>query len=266
MYKYTIDATIDYTSGPVTQSMKGYTLIVVNGAPYGNGWSPVDDNYLYLDSGNVYLVHGNGGYNYFQGLQEQYSTAPYGGLSYESGRLTGSGSDYTFTTSDGLQWNYTVADGQKLYLSSVVDPVGVTVTYAYDGSDDLTSVLDPNNTETVFTYSGSQLSTIQRGYVDGTGFHVFTDSTGLGTTATTAFTYGSGNLLTVTDPEGNVRTFTYDSNSKMLTDAEGSYQATSPPSMEQSAPSRSAAAFPPRPSFRSCCRATAHRPLPVPWL
>ncbi|HZZ77581.1 MAG TPA: hypothetical protein VFE62_03625, partial [Gemmataceae bacterium] len=61
----------------------------------------------------------------------QSSTATYGGLSYESGTLSESSGIYVFTAADQLQWKF---DGSSGLLTKVVDPVGVTVVYSYDGS------------------------------------------------------------------------------------------------------------------------------------
>src|ERR1019366_8997010 len=160
---------------------------------------------------NAYLVHGNGGYTLFTKKNSgafvlQYTTAAYGGLSYESGTLTSSGGNYTFTAADQLQWNYN-SSGK---LTSVVHPSGITVAYTYSG-DLLSHVDDPNGDSVYFTYTSGKLTSIERGYYVSTVFTVYA-------TSTVAFT--GNNLTSVTDDLGNVRSFTFDSASKMLTDSD----------------------------------------------
>ena len=85
-----------------------------------------------------------------------------------------------------------------------------TIAYDYDARGNLTSLTDPLNHTTVYAYNDlNQRTSITTPDPDGTNSAY--------TAATTAYTYDqNGNLLTVTDPLGNVTEYTYDALNRQL--------------------------------------------------
>lgn len=102
-------------------------------------------------------------------------------------------------------------------LTSVTDPRGKTTTYAYDSAGNLVHITSPLGHVTSMDYdaSGRMTSIVEpRGNEPGATPADFT----------TTFTYDAGdNLLTQTDPLGNVTSFTYEAagNRETRTDAKG---------------------------------------------
>ena len=89
-------------------------------------------------------------------------------------------------------------------LLSRTDALGHTTSFTYDSQSDLTSVADPLGNTTSYTYDASgNLTGVSRPITGG----------GSGT-QTTSFTYGDsshpGDVTSMTDPDGNVWSFTYD--------------------------------------------------------
>jgi RHS repeat-associated protein len=96
-------------------------------------------------------------------------------------------------------------------VTQQVDPAGRTTTFAYSGNNlsatgGTTTITDPAGDVTVEAYQGGELMAVTKGY-------------GTSAAATTAYAYGTGTLgpTSVTDPNGHITSYTYDSNGDILT-------------------------------------------------
>lgn len=115
----------------------------------------------------------------------------------DNGTLTKPGGNYKYTSLTGTVMNY----NNFGHISTIVDPAGVTLTFAYNGDTKVTSVTNGLGRTLTFTYDPTT------GYMtsvsDGNGRNV---------------TYGldaNYNLTSVTDPNGKVWTYEYDQPGRM---------------------------------------------------
>ncbi len=121
-------------------------------------------------------------------------------------------------------WNYTYdANGRML---TKTDPAGFQSIYAYDVNGNLISTTDPNGMVKTMTYNQA-LNEAQFVEIDGGVWYQFYDPNLNLPTQTMAvdpndneyitnYTYDSnGNMLTKTDPDGDVTTYTYDAKSNV---------------------------------------------------
>ena len=172
---------------PVTLTQSGTAYVVTeDGSAFGAGWSLGGVNQIVSVSGGVMMVYGSGFAQFWAGTTS--FTAPKG----DNGTLTLSGSVYTYTTptdeqtkfnSNGYETSWTSGDG----LSSI--------TYGYNGSNQLTQITAVDGTLSTITYSSGLAQTIQTS-----------------NSRTTSLAYdGSSNLTQVTNPDSSTPTFTYDS-------------------------------------------------------
>jgi RHS repeat-associated protein len=173
----------------VSQVVAGTSAVVVNGpaSPFGAGWSLAGLNQLVpVNSGVLWVSGGTGGSRYFSAL---------GGGSFLSppndfGTLVQYGNSYTYTAKDQARFLYD-ASGR---LVQVVDPHNLAASFRYNGNQ-LANVFEPDGGVTTFNYSLGHVSSILE-----PGNRVLT------------FTYNAaGDLTGITAPDGNQRTFTYDS-------------------------------------------------------
>jgi YD repeat-containing protein len=174
-----------------TQALTGTAYVVAqDSSPLGAGWafSPVDrlvsiaaDSY---GPAGMLRVYGTGGYRFYQGTTS--FTSPPG----DNGTLTLSGGTYTYTTADGqkttfnsngYETSWASADGQQ------------TLQFRYDGSNRLTGMTAIDGALTTISYGTSTVT-----------FTVLSRTTTLSLDS-------SGNLTQVTNPDGGVHTFAYDS-------------------------------------------------------
>src|SRR5207253_6151308 len=111
------------------------------------------------------------------------------------GTLSVSGSTYTYSTPDGrsltfdsngYQTQYTSADGNE------------TLAYRYDGSHRLAGLTAIDGALSTLTYTGSS------------SVAILTVNS-----RTTTLTLSSGNLTAISNPDGGVRTLTYDGNHRV---------------------------------------------------
>ena len=115
---------------------------------------------------------------------------------------------FTYTAYNQTKENFSASG----YLTSVVDPHGLTLTYSYDGSNKLTKIQTPDTGITTFGYDGSNLlQTVQEA----------------GGLAVLTFAHASASDLTLlTDPDGGLRSFSYDGNHKLTKEQFGPQTVT----------------------------------------
>jgi YD repeat-containing protein len=184
-YSWSLSVVMNYGT-PVTYTSSGTAYVVTeDSSPFGSGWSLSSVDQIVSVSGGVMFVYGSGFARFWSGSGT--FTAPAG----DNGTLTYASSVYTYTMPDneqlkfnssGYETSWTAGDG----LSSI--------TYSYNGSNQLTSITATDGTTSTFSYSGSLVSTIQTS-----------------NSRTTTLSYSGTNLTQITDPSGGTDTYTYDS-------------------------------------------------------
>jgi YD repeat-containing protein len=195
-YPWQITVTANY--GTPQQTTYSGSVDVVNDAssPFGAGWTLANVERLWPVTGGVILEEPGGQSLWFaNGQQAGTFVTPAGDFSTLS-QNTGTGV-YTRTLTNGTQITFNSTGLQ----TAVVDRIGNTTNFGYNGSNQLTTVTDLNNLVTTLAYSGGLVNTI-------------TDPAN----RTTTLGYnGSNQLTSVTDPDSGVWRFGYDSSNRLTT-------------------------------------------------
>jgi len=167
-----------------------------NNGPLGYGWTSSYTMSLSADpvTGNVTIREENGGQVSFTLANGVYS-APPRDIATLVKNLDGS---YTFTRDARQKYTFN-ASGQ---WTAVTDLNGYTTSLAYNGSGQLATVTDPANRALTFTWTGANLTSV---------------SDPIGRQVSYAYNDGLGNLTDVTDANGGLTHFTYDSSHHLLT-------------------------------------------------
>jgi RHS repeat-associated protein len=211
-YPYKLEITGNDGS-PFDIVINGQLGVVNNGAngsgvvtdPFGAGWGLAGlDQLVSVSAGTgvsagMLMVHGDGSSDFFKSSGSSYVTPP-----NLFGTLAAAGGGWTFTDPHQDKENFD-SHGR---LTSVVDPHGLAVTYSYDGGGRLTGVAAPDGGRTTLTYSGGFLSQVSE--------------PGGRTVSVSAST----TLNHLTDADGNLRTFTYDSGYRLTNDKWAPFNAT----------------------------------------
>jgi RHS repeat-associated protein len=182
---------------------------------FGKQWTAkfltfVQDNPAAGQEGKNVLryVSGGGAVNYdYEGGAYTAATGAWAGEIIGMGALkripaTGAVTSYTFTLPDGTVQTYGKLDGattypRRIFLTSIVDPQGNTLTLNYDATLRLTSITDATARNTTLTYANANPKLVTR-ITDPFGRHA-------------DFAYdGSGRLASITDGLGIVSSFTWD--------------------------------------------------------
>jgi len=214
-YDYTVEVTAHYATGDVTTSTSGQVTIVnEETSPFGEGWtlqavgavaSSLQSqasslfNRLHIATGGVILNQGAGHSLWYASSGPNTFTTPAGDFSTLVKNGDGT---FTRTLKDGTKQNFSTTGLQ----ASIVDRNNNTITFAYDGSNNLATITDQNNLVTTFSYSGSC----------GAAGRVCTITDPAGRVTTLAYD-ASGRLTSVTDPDNAVWPFTYDASSGRMT-------------------------------------------------
>jgi RHS repeat-associated protein len=179
-------------------------LVYLNlSSPLGPGWSmPGIDQIVDVGVG-VMMAFGSGA------PSRWFTKNPDG--SYQSptddfGTLVKNGdSTFTYTSKHQVKWNFNTS-GQ---MTSIVDPHNLAITLSYS-SGLLSTIKMPDGAVTTFTYSGGLLATvIEPG------------------NRTLTMTHNASNDLTgITDADGSLRTFTYDSSHHLVNEQWGPLNIT----------------------------------------
>ncbi len=196
---WSITVTINYST-PIVQTVTGVAYAISeDSSPFGAGWTfgPTDQLFSIAADGNgpagVLRVYGTGGARFYQSSGGGAFQDPSG----EAGTLTQSGGTYTYQTPDGqttvfnsagYETSWTSADGQESWQ------------YRYNGSNQLTGITAPDGALSTFSYNGTTI-TLQT---------VNNRTTTLLYTSTTTFT-----LKQITNPDGGVHSFAYDSHDRV---------------------------------------------------
>jgi RHS repeat-associated protein len=208
-YSYSAQV-VDIGTTNVTNTYSGTTtLLNYSGNAFGAGWTLQGLEQLYPESGGVILDLGDEGRTLWfasAGSGGGYTT-PAGDFS----TLSKSGSTYTRTLADGTQITFNSGG----YQTAVIDLNNQHITFAYNGSNQLSTITDNYSNITTFSYSGGYLQTI----TDPAGrVATFTHSSAnlsgvtLPDGSTRGYSYASGGQLTqITDPRSNTVTISYDS-------------------------------------------------------
>jgi len=170
-------------------------------------------------------------YSYTDGDHELTKVTPPTGNSLQPRTFTYDGFGRVSTVTDGAgntaTFSYDNAD-RITQVAYTGGPHAVTVTYQYDGAGNLKTRSDPSGT-TTWSYDGRNLvlsrnatsggGTLSYGYdLDGNLTSVTDPLAGqVGGTATTTYTYDDRNLLTgITDPDGKLWYFGYDTDGRRI--------------------------------------------------
>ena len=146
------------------------------------------------------------------------------------------------SVSDPLPRSWTFGYDASSRLSSVTDPLGNATTYAYDASGRLSSITDALSEQAKVTYDANgRVASVQsaRSVAGGGPSQTFTYGSGSATVispnanasspvgAGTNYQLGtSGQMLSVTDPLGNIQSTTYDPNFNVLTATDALHKTT----------------------------------------
>lgn len=179
-------------SGTLVNQKRTITVVNSRNGVFGNGWgiSGLLQAVENLD-GSVLLVDGEGGQILFKVVGNNLISPP-GDFSVL--RRTASGFERQ------LKDQTVQVFGSDGYIQSQTDRVGRTTSYQYDGMQRLTAIVDPVGLSTRFDYDGQYVSHI-------------TDPMNLVTTLTHD---SHGNLLSIADPDGSKRQFEYDSQFQLV--------------------------------------------------
>ena len=146
-------------------------------------------------------IYGTGGHSFY----EDDGSGGYNSPAGDHGTLSFASGAYTYSGPDGRTWHF---NGSGYLTKEVSADSYETVSYSYDGSNNLNKVETADGGVATITYSSGLASTIQS------------------TAGTVTLTYSSGDLTKVEDPDGGVRTFTYDANARVTKDQYGETQST----------------------------------------
>jgi RHS repeat-associated protein len=194
-YSYSVQI-IDERSSNTTLTYTGTaTVLNQSTSAVGDGWTiqGLEQVIPAGDSSGVILSLGDNGESLWfagnPGVGGSYTT-PAGDFS----TLTKTSSGYTRTLPDGTQITFNSSG----YQTATIDLNSLHVTFAYNGSNQLTTVQDPYGNSVTLTYSSGKLSTIQ-------------DPAGRLAT----FTFSGNNLQAVKQADGSLVTFSYDGSGRM---------------------------------------------------
>jgi RHS repeat-associated protein len=186
------------------------TSLNYSGNAFGAGWTLKGLEQITTATGGVILDLGDEGRTlWFASNSGGGYTAPAGEFSTLS-KNAGTGV-YTRTMPDGTQITFNSSG----YETAVVDPNNQHITFAYNGSNQISTITDNYSNITTFSYSGGYLQTIKD---PASRIATFTHSGAnlsgvtLPNSSTWGYAYGSGSQLTqITDPRSKTSTIAYDS-------------------------------------------------------
>jgi RHS repeat-associated protein len=167
-------------------------IVVRTNSSFGPGWSLSSLDQLFVVTGGVVRAYGNGQARFYQDTGNGTFQSPdddFGTLSYSGG----TNGTYTYTAVDQTKWTFDYL-GRQVRLQA---PDGLGPTYVYDAVSTYTlvKVLEPDGGVTTFNYTGGLLSSVNEPG---------------GRTVTVGHS-GAGDVTAVTEADGGLWTFAYDS-------------------------------------------------------
>jgi RHS repeat-associated protein len=225
LHTYSLSLTVNRVGGGTvtTALVSGSMYVVANdtpgnpaGNPYGQGWSLGGIDSLAVVSGGVYWVHAKtGGSRFFAGTPSPGSVFVFTSPANDFGTLQqNADGSYTYTALDQTQINFGSPGPDSIArMSSKVDAHGLRVTYTYSSTSPfpLIGVMQPDGARTTLVYSGGLLQAIQE-----PGSHF----------VTVTIDPASGKLTSIQNPDGNTRSFQYDSLMRLTNDQWGPTNTT----------------------------------------
>jgi YD repeat-containing protein len=205
VYPYKLRVVVTFPSAaPIDVYASGYVGVVVNddsSNPFGKGWSLTGLDKLTIHSAGVFRVLGTG-----QG--RFYANAPGGGYTSPQGDfgtlVKNADNSFTYTDKYRTKWEFSSTG----VLNKVVDPHGLTATYTYFSG--LLTNIDTPTSYTIFNYAGGRLV-----YIIQPTNRILTPAQN-----------GSGQLTQITDMDGSLRTFSYDSLNRLTNERRGQLSVT----------------------------------------
>ncbi len=235
------------TGTGLDESLEGYynSQAAIVPSDHGNEWNFNFGHDVRLDLSNPtqgITFHGPSGYSAFFAYNPQQPTIYQDAPGLNATLVANNDGTYTLTyhrTGEQLLF------GTNSHLAADKDKNGNTISYSYNSTHDLLSITDTQGRVTTFTHNNAygsgndpsgQLTSftdpsgrlIQYGYNERgnptNSFTTLTDASG----ATTKFDYSGGDLISITDPMGNVTTISYLTGDKVgtITDATGTNSIT----------------------------------------
>jgi hypothetical protein len=202
---WTLELLAHFSGSPdVSRTVSGTASVVVRGSshPFHPGWHLNLLAQLVSVSGGVMWVYGSGSSRYFASAGGGNFTRP----ANDFGTLVQNADNtYTYTAKDQVKWKFD--SGGK--LTSIVETHNLPVTFTY-ASGNLSTVQTPDGGLATLTYSGS--------YVDNIA-EPGNRTVSLGRSKTPA-------LPRITDVDGSIRDFGYDTNERLTADTWGPLLAT----------------------------------------
>jgi YD repeat-containing protein len=214
-YSYSAQV-VDIGTTNTTNTYSGTTsLLNYSGNAFGAGWTLKGLEQIYPVTGGVILDLGD------EGRTLWFATAGSGG-----GYTTPAGDFSTLSKNGGTGvYTRTMPDGTQMtfnsggYETAVIDRNSQHITFAYNGSNQVTTITDNYSNVTTLTYSGGYLQTIKdpAGRI-ATFTHSGANLSGvtLPDSSTWGYSYASGGQLTqITDPRSKTVTVSYDSGGRV---------------------------------------------------
>jgi RHS repeat-associated protein len=205
VYNWQVQVTFTFSDGktrPISAVYSGQAPVVAqDNSPYGAGWN-IDGlvSLVPCTDGGVLWVYGNGDSDFFAENSSGGYTSPSGNFGTLVQNNDGT---FTYTAVDQVKWNFSSV-GE---LTSVVDTHGLTRSYTYS-SGLLTQIVAPDGGVTTFAYRGVSLASITEPGNRAVSVNISTGTIG---------NPGSGgNLIAITDADGNTRTLNYSSVGHLL--------------------------------------------------
>ena len=189
-----------------TSTMGSTPVVASDNSPFGAGWGIAGIDRLVVSGSNVLWVTAGGDSRLFIGTSTLTGGIVYTSPPEDFGTLVkNTDGSFTYTAVNQTQYDFSAAG----LLTSVVDPHGLTTTYAYDSMGRLTTVTAIDGGVTTLSYGTGSVTITEPG----------------GRTVTLALD-SHNNLTSITDADGGVRTLTYDTAHHVTSDQWSPWNST----------------------------------------
>jgi len=217
-YAYSAQVVDIGTTNTTTVYSGSTTLLNDSGNAFGAGWTLQGLEQITAESGGVILDLGEGGRTlWFTGSFGS------GGGTYTdppgefSTVVENSGGSFTDTLTDGTQITFNSGG----YETATIDLNNQHITFAYNGSNEISTITDNYSNITTFSYSGGYLQTVKDPVSRVTTFaHTGSNLTQATLPDGSTWNYGyssGGQLTTIKDPLSHTATIAYDAADRVAT-------------------------------------------------